>query len=38
MFKDGFHDEIIAEGNETQRDAVEEEEEAQSEDFGLVKR
>lgn len=38
MLKDGFDDEIVAEGNKTQRDTIEEEEETKAEDFGLLKR
>jgi hypothetical protein len=35
VIEDGFHDEIITEGNKGQRRTVQEEEEAKSEGFGL---
>ena len=35
MIEDGFHDEIITEGNKGQRRTVQEDEEAKSEGFGL---
>lgn len=38
MIEDGFHDEIITEGNKGQWRTVQEEEEAKSEGFGLFQK
>lgn len=38
MVEDGFHDEIITEGNKGQWRTVQEEEEAKSEGFGLFQK